>query len=117
MKIKHFTTSLLSKSTHAILANDFGFQDMAYDLYERALKIDLGPQMKSSDEGIHSASTGGIWESTVMGFGGVRMEGEHLRIAPKLPQKWNKLVFPLRFKRRTAQSRSGKRCGACGKQG
>lgn len=33
-----------------------------------------------------------------MGFGGVRMEGEHLRIVPKLPQKWNKLVFPLRFK-------------------
>lgn len=90
--------SSLSKSTHAILANDFGLQDMAYDLYERALKIDLGPQMKSSDEGIHSASTGGIWESTVMGFGGVRMEGEHLRIAPKLPQKWNKLVFSLRFK-------------------
>ena len=90
--------SSLSKSTHAILANDFGLQDMAYDLYERALKIDLGPQMKSSDEGIHSASTGGIWESTVMGFGGVRMEGEHLRIVPKLPQKWNKLVFPLRFK-------------------
>lgn len=33
-----------------------------------------------------------------MGFGGVRMEGEHMRIAPKLPKKWNRLVFPLCFK-------------------
>lgn len=89
--------SSLSKSTHAILANDFGFNEMAYDLYERALTIDLGTQMKSSNEGIHSASIGGIWESTVMGFGGVRMEGEYLRISPKLPEKWKKLVFPLQF--------------------
>lgn len=90
--------SSLSKSTHAILANDLGLEKMAYDLYEGALTIDLGTQMKSSNEGIHSASAGGIWESTVMGFGGVRMEGEHMRIAPKLPEKWNRLIFPLCFK-------------------
>lgn len=89
--------SSLSKSTHAILANDFGLTDMAYDLYEKAVRIDLGPQMNSSNEGIHSASIGGIWESTVMGFGGVRMEGEHLRITPRLPEKWTGLRFPLRF--------------------
>ena len=87
--------SSLSKCTHAILANDLGIKDMAYNLYEGALSIDLGPEMKSSNEGIHSASTGGIWESTVMGFGGVRMEGSALRIAPKLPENWSRLVFPL----------------------
>ncbi len=86
--------SSLSKCTHAILANDLGIKDMAYNLYEGALSIDLGPEMKSSNEGIHSASTGGIWESTVMGFGGVRMEGSALRIAPKLPENWSRLVFP-----------------------
>lgn len=90
--------SSLSKSTHAILASDLGLEKMAYDLYEGALAIDLGTQMKSSNEGIHSASAGGIWESTVMGFGGVRMEGEYMRIAPKLPEKWNRLIFPLYFK-------------------
>ena len=25
------------------------------------------------------------------------MEGENLRIAPRLPKKWSKLVFPLSF--------------------
>lgn len=89
--------SSLSKCTHAILANDFGLDEMAWSLYQRALKIDLGPQMKSSNEGIHSASTGGIWESTVMGFGGVRMVGDMMRIAPRLPEKWTRLVFPLTY--------------------
>lgn len=89
--------SSLSKSTHAILANDLGLEEMAYNLYQGALNIDLGTQMKSSNEGIHSASLGGIWESTVMGFGGVRMQGDDLRIAPRLPKKWKKLDFPLHW--------------------
>lgn len=87
--------SSLSKCIHSIMANDLNIKDMAYDFYKKSLMIDLGPQMKSSDEGIHSAAIGGIWESTVMGFGGVRMKGEDMHIAPRLPQKWNKLVFPL----------------------
>ena len=87
--------SSLSKCTHAILANDLDMQDMAYDMYESAIRIDLGPYMKSSKDGIHSASIGGIWQGTVMGFGGVRMEGDLLRIAPKLPKQWDTLEFPL----------------------
>ena len=89
--------SSLSKCTHAILANDLGMKSMAYDLYEKALTIDLGQEMKSSNAGIHSASMGGIWESTVMGFGGVRMNGSKLRIAPTLPANWTKLVYPLHY--------------------
>lgn len=87
--------SSLSKAIHAVLANRLGLGDMAYSLYSRALTIDLGGSMHSSDEGIHSASLGGIWESTVMGFGGVCMEGTLLKIAPRLPQAWRQLSFPL----------------------
>lgn len=90
--------SSLSMSTHAILANDLGLKDMAYDLYEKALKIDLGQQMKSSDAGIHSASMGGVWQSTVMGYGGLRMKDGMLRIAPSLPEKWTKLTFPFIYR-------------------
>lgn len=87
--------SSLSKCIHAILACDLGLDKMAYDFYEKALRIDLGSQMASSNEGIHSASTGGIWESTIMGFGGVRMQGECMRIAPRLPERWTCLKFSL----------------------
>lgn len=90
--------SSLSKCIHAILANDYGLDEMAYKLYEGANQIDLGPFMKSSDAGIHSASMGGVWESTVMGYGGVRMTNEGLRINPSLPAAWEELSYPLVYK-------------------
>lgn len=70
-------------------------EEIAYDFYERSLTIDLGEYMHSSDEGIHSASLGGVWESTVMGFGGVRIHENLLRIAPKLPKAWKQMTFSL----------------------
>ncbi|GIP21942.1 glycoside hydrolase family 65 protein [Paenibacillus sp. J22TS3] len=87
--------SSLSLSTHSILANDFGDEALAYDLFRRAAEIDLGPNMHSSDAGIHSASLGGIWECLVMGFAGVRMLGGELHLNPRLPQAWEELSFPL----------------------
>ncbi|MGX1900071.1 putative glycosyl hydrolase [Thermolongibacillus altinsuensis] len=87
--------SSLSLSTHCILASDMDDRELAYELFERAARIDLGPNMKSSDHGMHTASIGGIWQSVVCGFGGVRMLDGKLRINPKLPKQWKKLVFPI----------------------
>lgn len=85
--------SSLSKSTHSVLANDLGLHEDAYHFFVGASSIDLGEEMKSSDAGIHSASMGGIWQSAVLGFGGVRVVGQQLRIAPSLPKEWNSLSF------------------------
>lgn len=90
--------SSLSLSTHTILANDMGNREMAYSLFQRAAGIDMGPNMKSSDAGIHAASIAGIWQSTVFGFGGVRMLEGKLRIDPKLPDAWEKLSFFIHWK-------------------
>ena len=87
--------SSLSLSTHSILAADLRRMELSYDLFQQAAGIDLGPNMKSSDHGIHAASLGGIWQMVVCGFGGVRMVGGQLRIDPRLPQQFNKLEFPL----------------------
>lgn len=87
--------SSLSLSTHSILASDLGDTDLAYDLFEKAANIDLGPNMKSSDHGIHAASIGGLWQCVVNGFGGVRMLNGKLRIAPHLPDAWSRLKFPI----------------------
>ncbi len=89
--------SSLSLSTHSILASDFGDKELAYHLFKRAAEIDLGPKVHSSDAGIHSASLGGIWECVVMGFAGVRMLDGQLHLAPKLPEHWEKLSFPLHW--------------------
>lgn len=90
--------SSLSLSTHCVLASDMGDSAMAYDLYKRASRIDLGENMKSSNEGIHSASIGGIWQCIVYGFGGVRMVNGDLRIEPKLPESWKELKFTIHWK-------------------
>ncbi|KFZ41718.1 hypothetical protein JS80_15015 [Anoxybacillus sp. KU2-6(11)] len=70
-------------------------RELAYALFEQAARIDLGPNMKSSDHGMHTASIGGVWQSVVCGFGGVRMLDGKLRIHPKLPKQWKKLSFPI----------------------
>lgn len=90
--------SSLSLSTHCIMANDMGDYELAYELYRRASNIDLGHNMKSSDEGIHAASIGGIWQTVVYGFGGVRMLNGKLRIEPNLPKAWSKLQFNIIWK-------------------
>ncbi len=90
--------SSLSKCVHSIMAADLDLLQEAYSLYKGSATIDLGPYMKSSDEGVHSASIGGIWQSVVMGFGGVRIIDNTLSINPKLPASWESLSFPLVWK-------------------
>lgn len=87
--------SSLSKSTHSVVANDMGLHDVAYRFFQGASTVDLGEEMHSSDAGIHSASMGGIWQAAILGFGGVRIVGEQLRIAPSLPQAWRSLDFNI----------------------
>lgn len=90
--------SSLSRATHSILASDLGDKDLAYSMFEKASRIDLGQNMKSSDAGIHSASIGGIWQVVVNGFGGVRMLDGRLYVHPHLPEKWTELQFPIYWK-------------------
>lgn len=90
--------SSLSYSTHAVLAADIDDLELAYSMFERAARIDLGPKMKSSDHGIHAASLGGIWQILVCGFGGLRMIDGTLRINPKLPAQIHSISYPLIWK-------------------
>lgn len=87
--------SSLSLSTHVVLATRVGDLPLAMEMFTRAARIDLGPDMKTSDHGIHAASIGGIWQSVVLGFGGLRMENGELHIQPVLPPHWNRLAYPV----------------------
>jgi len=87
--------SSLSPSTHAILASDLHLTKRAYSLFQKACRIDLGPNMHACDDGIHAAAMAGIWQSAVFGFGGVRMVDGKLRIIPHLPAEWDRFAFVL----------------------
>ena len=87
--------SSLSLCAYSMLAADCGEMEQAVALFDRAKMIDLGPNMKSSDEGIHAASLGGIWQCCVLGFCGIRLCGEHLRIEPNLPEHWDSITAKI----------------------
>jgi len=89
--------SSLSLSVHCIVACDINDKNTAYDFFKKAAQIDLGPNMKSSDLGIHAASLGGIWKAIVFGFAGISIEDDKLHINPKIPPLWLKLKLPLKF--------------------
>ncbi len=93
--------SSLSLCAYSMLAADCGEMEKALALFEKAKAIDLGPNMRSSDEGIHAASLGGIWQCCVLGFAGVRLCADRLHIRPCLPPHWNraKLQFSWRDQR------------------
>ena len=87
--------SSLSLCAYSMLAADCGEKETAAALFERAREIDLGPNMKSSDEGIHAASLGGIWQCCVLGYCGIRLCGSQLRIQPNLPEKWESVIAKI----------------------
>lgn len=89
--------SSLSLSTHAILASELGDLDLAYDLFKHASDIDLGPNMTSSNDGIHAASIAGIWSIAIFGFAGVRLTDSGLTVQPNLPKEWRKLSFNIEW--------------------
>ena len=68
---------------------------MALDMYRHAIAIDLGQNMKSSDEGIHSASMGNVWQCVVCGFAGLQWHEGGLSLTNHLPQGWRRIAFNI----------------------
>lgn len=89
--------SSLSKAIHSILAADLGMTDEAYAMFRGAAQTDIGPEPDSCSAGIHGANMGGVWQTVVMGFGGVRLAHGRLRIAPHLPQAWKRLEYRIHW--------------------
>lgn len=90
--------SSLSLATHAIAASEIGEQELAYSLFRKTCEIDMGPNMHSSDDGIHAAAIGGIWKAAVFGFAGVRQIDGGLVINPRLPKEWRRMQFSIYWK-------------------
>lgn len=89
--------SSLSLSTHAVLASDLGYDKKAYDFYEKACETDLGVHIGKGVQGLHMAACGGVWNMTVEGFGGVRIDNGKLRIEPHLPEQWHSLEYQINW--------------------
>ncbi len=87
--------SSLSMCIHSLVASRIGMCDEAQRMFYKCCCVDLGDENNNSDNGIHSASVGGIWLSVVMGFGGVRMTDDGLIINPVLPKDIKAYSFSI----------------------
>jgi alpha,alpha-trehalose phosphorylase len=97
--------SSLSACVQAIMAAEIGYEDLAEEYFQYALLMDLADVNANVVDGVHIASTGGVWMALTYGFGGMRDHGGVLRFDPRLPRSWRRLEFPLRFRGRSLRVR------------
>ncbi|MFI2565149.1 glycoside hydrolase family 65 protein [Paenarthrobacter sp. NPDC018779] len=92
--------STLSACVQGIMAAEIGYGELALKHFTEALFIDLDNSHGNTIDGVHIASTGGIWSSLVCGFAGMRDQGDVLRFDPRLPSEWEDLAFRLKVQGR-----------------
>ena len=95
--------SSLSACAYAMVAADIGKLDWAYAYFLKTAKIDIEAKYKVFVGtifigGSHPAANGGAWMTAVFGFGGIKANGEHVVINPRLYKKWASLQLNLVYK-------------------
>ena len=92
--------SSLSPAIHSILAAELGQMEEAMDLFGFATRLDLDDYNRNTHEGLHITSIAMAWANIVYGFAGLRSDGDLLRFAPRLPERWKALRFSLTYRGR-----------------
>jgi trehalose/maltose hydrolase-like predicted phosphorylase len=90
--------SSLSPGIHAGLFARAGRLADALAALRLTARIDLDDLSESSAGGLHLGAMGSLWQALVLGFCGVRPQGDALRIDPHLPAEWSALEVRLRFR-------------------
>ncbi|WP_328752545.1 family 65 glycosyl hydrolase [Streptomyces sp. NBC_00285] len=89
--------SSLSACVQAVVAARAGHLSLAYAYTAEAALMDLADLANNTRDGLHIASLAGTWTALVAGFGGMRRDGDSLRFAPRLPERFSRLAFNLRL--------------------
>jgi alpha,alpha-trehalose phosphorylase len=88
--------STLSAVVQSIMAAEVGYHDLALRYFHGALFVDLADRHGNTSDGVHVASTGGVWNALVSGFGGFRdLDRGQWHLDPRLPDGWEALTFRL----------------------
>ncbi|WP_084105953.1 glycoside hydrolase family 65 protein [Demequina sp. NBRC 110056] len=87
--------STLSGVVQSIIAAEVGYHELSLRYFWDSLYVDLGDLHSNASDGVHVASTGGVWSALAYGFGGFRDQGDVLSFDPRLPESWDSLTFRL----------------------
>ncbi len=97
-KDKSLNFSSMSFAINAIMAADAGELEEAYKNFIITTGIDLDEALtgrRDTYAGLHGTAAGGAWLAAILGFGGVQLSENGLRISPTLPPAWSRLSFNL----------------------
>ncbi len=93
--------SSLSPSLYSLMGVVVGDHSKAYEYFMRTALVDLVDNQGNAWLGLHSASTGGTWQTAVFGFGGMSIDKEGvLAFNPWLPDQWQSMEFTIAWKKR-----------------
>lgn len=85
--------SSLSLAVHSRVASDLGLRDLSYELFRRAVAIDLEDSMGNGRDGLHAATQGGALQAAIFGFGGLHLAGDWPATKSRLPDHWRSFGF------------------------
>jgi len=85
--------STLSAVVQSVIAAEVGYHESALEYFHEALYVDLADLHHNTVDGLHIASTGGVWAALVQGFGGMRDYNGVLTFDPRLPATWPTLTY------------------------
>jgi alpha,alpha-trehalose phosphorylase len=91
--------STLSAVMQSIVAAEVGYHEMALRYFYDGLFVDLNDRQGNTADGVHVASTGGVWGGLVNGFGGMRDHEGVLHFDPRLPDSWPELGWRMLWHR------------------
>jgi kojibiose phosphorylase len=89
----HTYGSSLGPAVQAIMSCRVGDIEAAYEHFQRAAFVDLHDLRGNTKDGIHGATAGGVWQSLVFGFAGLRVDEQGWSMNPQLPSHWHRLAF------------------------
>ena len=97
----HEYGSSLTPAFHVILACKLGLADTAYDMFMIGAAVDLENLRGNTDEGIHDACAGAVWQAVIFGFAGLALTEEGYATTPTWPDGWTRLAFTFQHKGQT----------------
>ena len=97
--------SSLSPAAHSLVANRLGRSEDVDRFMRQSMAVDLDVEKGGSEDGIHAANCGCLWQLVVNSFAGMKtaVEQERLTVCPKLPQGITRIAFRVWWKGRQYQ--------------
>jgi len=89
----HDYGSSLTPALHVILACELGLIETAYDMFMKGALVDLEDLRGNTNEGIHDACCGAVWQAAVLGIAGLCPTDENFTTTPCWPDDWTRLSF------------------------